>query len=178
MPTATESDRIRGVYVVPLRAFSDDRGYFFESFRRAWIPGVRDMVQGNVSFSKAGVLRGMHYHLKQADFWLVPSGQVRAALTDLRVSSPTRGVTQMFDMGENNPLGLYIPRGVAHGFCALADSFMTYLVDEYYDNSDERGVRWDDPALSIDWRVEAPIVSERDRQNPALADVPEAVLPR
>jgi dTDP-4-dehydrorhamnose 3,5-epimerase len=178
MPTATESERIRGVYVVPLRAFSDDRGYFFESFRRSWIPGVRDMVQGNVSFSKAGVLRGMHYHLKQADFWLVPSGTVRAALTDLRISSPTRGATEMFEMGDRNPLGLYIPKGVAHGFCALADSYMTYFVDEYYDNSDERGVRWDDPALHIDWGVTEPIVSERDRQNPALADVPPDALPR
>ena len=76
---ARPSERIGGVYIVPLRAFSDDRGYFFESFRKAWIPGVREMVQGNVSFSKASVLRGMHYHLKQADFWLVPSGRVRAA---------------------------------------------------------------------------------------------------
>src|SRR5215831_6293415 len=70
---ARESDRIRGVYIVPLRAFADDRGYFFESFRKTWVPGVAEMIQGNVSFSKAGVLRGLHYHLKQADFWLVPS---------------------------------------------------------------------------------------------------------
>ena len=84
------------------------------------------------------------------------------ALTDLRISSPTRGATEMFEMGDRNPLGLYIPKGVAHGFCALANSFMTYLVDEYYDNSDELGVRFDDPALGIDWGVgtgPAPIVS-------------------
>lgn len=174
---ARQSDRIQGVYVVPLKAFADDRGYFFESFRRGWIPGVRDMVQGNVSFSKAGVLRGMHYHLKQADFWLVPSGRVRAALADLRVSSPTRGASEMLDMGEGNPVGLYIPKGVAHGFHALADSFMTYLVDEYYDNSDERGVRWDDPALGLRWGAERPIVSARDQKNPSLADIPAADLP-
>jgi dTDP-4-dehydrorhamnose 3,5-epimerase len=174
---ARESERIRGVYVVPLRAFADDRGYFFESFRRGWIPGIRDMLQGNVSFSRKGVLRGMHYHLKQADFWLVPSGRVRAALCDLRTSSPTRGASEMLEMGDGNPIGLYIPKGVAHGFHALADSFMTYLVDEYYDNSDERGVRWDDPALGLSWGAERPIVSTRDQQNPALADVPAGELP-
>jgi dTDP-4-dehydrorhamnose 3,5-epimerase len=175
---ARASDRIGGVYIVPLRSFSDSRGYFFESFRQSWIPGVRQMVQGNVSFSKAGVLRGMHYHLKQADFWLVPSGRVRAALFDLRLSSPTRGQNEMIDLGQDHPFGLYIPKGVAHGFCTLVDSFMTYLVDEYYDNSDERGVRWDDPALGLDWQVASAIVSERDQENPLLSAIPEAALPR
>jgi dTDP-4-dehydrorhamnose 3,5-epimerase len=174
---ARASERIAGVYIVPLRAFSDSRGYFFESFRRSWIPGVPDMVQGNVSFSKPKVLRGMHYHLKQADFWLVPSGRVRAALYDLRTSSPTRGQTEVLDLGTEFPFGLYIPKGVAHGFCALVDSFMTYLVDEYYDNSDERGVRWDDPALGLAWGIDEPIVSDRDRENPLLADIPTDLLP-
>ena len=172
-----ESDRIKGVYIVPLKAFQDSRGYFFESYRRQWVPGVRDMVQGNVSFSKATVLRGLHYHLKQADFWIVPSGRVRAALYDLRVSSPTRGGSEVIELGPESPFGVYIPKGVAHGFCAMVDSFMTYLVDELYDNSDERGVRWDDPALGISWGVETPIVSDRDRENPLLADIPAALLP-
>jgi dTDP-4-dehydrorhamnose 3,5-epimerase len=172
-----ESSLIAGVHVVQLRSFSDARGYFFESFRRSWVPGVRDMVQGNVSFSKAGVLRGMHYHLKQADFWLVPSGLVRAALYDLRLSSPTRGGTQTIELGHDHPFGLYIPRGVAHGFYTLADSLMTYLVDEYYDSTDERGVRWDDPALKIDWGTKDAIISDRDRQNPALSEIPAHALP-
>jgi dTDP-4-dehydrorhamnose 3,5-epimerase len=171
------SERIPGVYVVPVRAFADDRGYFFESFRRSWIPGVRDMVQGNVSFSKQGVLRGLHYHLKQADFWIVPQGRVRAALCDLRRSSPARGATEVLEMGEGNPVGLYIPKGVAHGFHAITDAFMTYLVDEYYDNSDEKGVRWNDPVLGIAWGAERPIVSARDQQNRPLREIPEAELP-
>jgi dTDP-4-dehydrorhamnose 3,5-epimerase len=174
---ARESDVIPGVFIVPLRAFSDGRGYFFESFRRSWIPGVRDMVQGNVSFSKAGVVRGMHYHLRQADFWLVPSGHVRAALFDLRRSSPSRFRSQVLELGDDHPLGVYIPKGIAHGFAALSDSFMTYLVDEYYDNSDEHGVRWDDPAFGLDWGVKDPIVSERDRQSPLAREIPEADLP-
>ena len=175
---ARESDRIKGVYIVPLKSFADDRGYFFESFRKSWLPGIdAEMIQGNVSFSKQGVLRGMHYHLKQADFWLVPQGHVRAALYDMRPASPTRGASQVHELGEKHPFGLYIPRGVAHGFYALAPSMMTYLVDQYYDNSDERGIRWDDPALGIDWGARDPIVSARDQQNPSLAEIPANELP-
>jgi dTDP-4-dehydrorhamnose 3,5-epimerase len=178
---AQRSERIAGVFVVPFRSFGDPRGYFFETFRRSWIPGVREMIQGNCSFSKAGVLRGLHYHLKQADFWSVPSGLVRAALYDLRVESPTRGASQVLEVGDASPCGLYIPKGVAHGFYALKDSFMTYLVDEYYDNSDELGVRFDDPALGIDWGLASgppPIVSERDQQNPLLSAIPDDGRPR
>jgi dTDP-4-dehydrorhamnose 3,5-epimerase len=177
---AQPSSRIAGVYKVPFRAFTDGRGYFYETFRRSWIPGTREMVQGNCSFSKAGVLRGLHYHFKQADFWGVPNGRVRAALYDLRVSSPTRGAAEVLELGQHGEgrCGLYIPAGIAHGFYTLEDSFMTYLVDEYYDNSDELGVRWDDPALGIDWGVRAPIVSERDTKNPSLAEIPERLLPR
>jgi dTDP-4-dehydrorhamnose 3,5-epimerase len=174
-----ESERIQGVCVVPLRAFADNRGYFFESFRRSWLPpGTPDMVQGNVSFSRAGVLRGMHYHLRQADFWLVPSGHVRAALYDLRASSPTRGVSQVLELGDAHPFGLYIPAGVAHGHYAVSASLMTYLVDQYYDASDEKGIRWDDPALGIDWGARDPTLSARDERNPFLAEIPAALLPR
>jgi dTDP-4-dehydrorhamnose 3,5-epimerase len=181
MPAAVEeSARIRGVYVVRFQKFGDSRGYFYESFRRSWIPGVRDMIQGNTSYSRAGVLRGMHYHLKQADFWSVPVGRVRAALYDFRPESPTRGAAQTVEMGgEEHPVGLYIPKGVAHGFCALADSFMTYLVDEYYDNTDELGIRWDDPAMGIDWKLAGPaVLSERDARNPLIKDIPADLRPR
>jgi dTDP-4-dehydrorhamnose 3,5-epimerase len=175
---ARESKLIAGVHVVPLRSFADDRGYFFESFRKSWVPGAREMVQGNVSFSKKGVLRGLHYHLKQADFWVVPQGLARAGLYDMRASSPTRGKSETIELGQGNEFGLYIPPGVAHGFCAHTDIMMTYLVDEYYDNSDERGIRWNDPALGIDWGMTEVIVSGRDRQNPPLAEIPAEVLPK
>jgi dTDP-4-dehydrorhamnose 3,5-epimerase len=170
--------RIDGVMTVPFRSFGDERGYFFESYRRSWIPGVREMVQGNCSFSKKGVLRGLHYHRKQADLWAVPSGLVRAALYDFRAGSPTFGVAQTLDMGQKNPIGLYIPKGVAHGFYALEDSFMTYLVDEYYDNSDELGILWSDPALGIAWGADQPTLSKRDLENPALDAIPSDLRPR
>jgi dTDP-4-dehydrorhamnose 3,5-epimerase len=180
MPVEVEqSPRIGGVYVVRFQKFGDSRGYFNETFRKSWVPGVREMVQGNCSFSAKGVLRGLHYHLKQADFWSVPVGRVRAALYDCRPGSPTEGASQVLEMGQQTPIGLYIPRGVAHGFCALEESYMSYLVDEYYDGADELGIRWDDPALGLDWGLsEAPVLSQRDASNPALADIPAHLRPR
>lgn len=170
---AQPSELIRGVYTIPLKVFGDTRGFFFETFRRTWIPEAREMVQGNCSFSSAGVLRGLHYHLKQADLWNVPVGQVRAVLYDFRQSSPTRGASQIVEMGEANRVALYIPKGVAHGFLALRESFMTYLVDEFYDNSDELGILWNDPALKVDWGATGePSLSDRDQQNLRIADIP------
>lgn len=175
---ATPSELIRGVYTVPLGRLADDRGYFCETFRRGVVPEAGQVVQQNVSLSRAGVLRGMHYHLEQADFVVVPSGRVRAALFDLRAGSPTRGGRQVLEMGEGRPVALYVPKGVAHGFYALADALVIYLVDQPYDGGDEFGVRWDDPALGIDWGVRAPLLSARDRGNPLLAAIPAGELPR
>jgi len=124
------------------------------------------------------VLRGLHYHLKQADFWAVPSGLVRAALYDFREWSPTYGATKTVEMGTRSPVGLYIPKGVAHGFYALEDSFMTYLVDEYYDNSDELGILWSDPSVALEWGAENPILSKRDLDNPLIAKIPPDRRPR
>jgi dTDP-4-dehydrorhamnose 3,5-epimerase len=170
---AQASSLIKGVYTVPLKVFGDTRGYFFETFRRSWIPEAREMIQGNCSFSSAGVLRGLHYHLKQADLWNVPVGLVRAVLYDFRAASPTRGAAEIIEMGESNRVALYIPKGVAHGFLAVRDSYMTYLVDEFYDNSDELGILWSDPALKVDWSLSgAPSLSDRDQQNPRIADIP------
>ena len=93
---------------------------------------------------------------------------VRAVLYDFRTGSPTRGASQIVEMGEDNRVALYIPKGVAHGFLALRDSFMTYLVDELYDNSDELGILWNDPALGVDWGAGAsPSLSDARREEPA-----------
>ncbi len=175
---ARPSSVIRGVYTIALKTFGDPRGFFFETFRRSWIPEAREMVQGNCSFSSAGVLRGLHYHLKQADLWNVPVGHVRAVLYDFRQSSPTRGAAEIVEMGEGNRVALYIPRGVAHGFLAVRDSYMTYLVDEFYDNSDELGILWNDPALGVDWSAtSSPSLSDRDRGNPRIANIARDHLP-
>jgi dTDP-4-dehydrorhamnose 3,5-epimerase len=106
------------VYTVPIRAFEDERGRFMETFRREWFSQVKwDKVQNNRSDSKAGVLRGLHYHLHQVDYWYVAWGVIRAAMVDLRRSSPTYRAAATIEMGETNNIGLFIPVGV-HGFVA------------------------------------------------------------
>ena len=172
MTNVRESDAIAGVYVVEPSVHGDARGAFVETYRREWVPGAREMIQSNRSTKQAGALVGLHYHLHQADFWYVPSGTIRVVLHDLRAGGPTDGATSCFDISGDDHHGVYIPPGVAHGFAALTDAILTYLVDGYYNPADELGVAWDDTAIGADWGVEAPVLSGRDRSNPRRADVP------
>jgi dTDP-4-dehydrorhamnose 3,5-epimerase len=161
---------ITGVMQVALRPIADERGSFLEAFRREWIPGSREMLQANLSRSTARVLRGVHFHRRQADYWVLVEGRAHVGLHDLRVGSPTQGVGLRVAMSADEPSGLYIPPGVAHGFYAETDIALQYLVDEYFDGSDEHGIAWDDPNLGIDWPSAKPILSTRDRANPALSE--------
>ncbi|HVL89060.1 MAG TPA: dTDP-4-dehydrorhamnose 3,5-epimerase [Actinomycetota bacterium] len=170
-----ELKQISGVYLVRLKEFGDERGRFIETWRRAWVPGAREMVQTNRSDSRAGTLRGMHYHLFQADYWNLVSGRAIAGLYDFRASSPTSGQSATIELADD--VGVYIPPGVAHGFYAVTDATMTYFVDQVYDGSDELGFRWDDPALQIDWPDGERILSERDQIAPLLADVEDENRP-
>ena len=176
MAEVVESDLIRGVYVVEPVIHGDDRGYFIETYRREWFPQGREMIQGNRGNRQHGAVVGLHYHLHQADYWYVPMGSARVVLHDLRVGSPTDGATQAIDLGArpdgtHDHRGVFIPPGVAHGFSALSDMVITYLVDGYYNPADELGVAWDDPAIAGDWGVDEPILSDRDRKNPSRVDL-------
>jgi dTDP-4-dehydrorhamnose 3,5-epimerase len=179
MADIIESKEIAGVKFARLKVWADDRGRFLETFRTEWFPERSwDVVQTNCSYNQAGVLRGLHYHRRQVDYWFVSRGTIRAALVDLRRSSPTRGASQTLEIGDEEPMGIFIPVGVAHGFVSLTDATLTYLVDNYYDGSDEHGVAWNDPALGVDWGVDAPVLSPRDLRNPPLSDIPFDQLPR
>ena len=171
---------IEGVYIAPIKAFADERGAFMETFRKEWFPNVNwDRIQSNCSVSKAGVLRGLHYHHHQIDYWYVTQGTVRVAMADLRPSSPTYMATHVLELGEANNVGLFIPVGVAHGFYTLTDTTLTYLVNNYYEGgSDEHGVAWNDPDIGIGWGVTDPLISPRDAENPLLRDIPRDMLPR
>jgi dTDP-4-dehydrorhamnose 3,5-epimerase len=172
-------DAINGVLIADIRAFPDSRGAFMESFRREWFPDTSfERMQGNCSISRAGVLRGLHFHRRQADYWFVASGAIRVGLADLRASSPTFKRSASIELSADNHLGLLIPAGVAHGLLAITDVILTYLVNNYYDVNDELGVAWNDPDLNVPW-VEVPqIISERDASNPRFSDLPAELLPQ
>ena len=177
MPTVEESKEIAGVYVVDPDVHGDDRGRFVETYRRSWFPEGREMVQGNRADRQAGTVVGLHYHLHQADYWYVPRGRALVVLHDLRQGSPTDGNTLTLELDGDHDRGVFIPPGVAHGFAALTDMTITYLVDGYYNPEDELGVAWDDPAIGADWQVADPIVSKRDQANPRRADIPAGRQP-
>ncbi|HLM29143.1 MAG TPA: dTDP-4-dehydrorhamnose 3,5-epimerase [Acidimicrobiales bacterium] len=180
MATILPSDVIEGAVVVEPDIHGDARGIFIETYRRQWFPGGREMIQANRGDRRAGAVVGLHYHLHQADFWYVPFGQCRVVLHDLRLGSATDGKTLTIDLGsppgtlgvDHDHRGLYIPPGVAHGFAALTDMTITYLVDGYYNPADELGVAWDDPEIGADWGATDPVLSDRDRANPRRADLP------
>jgi dTDP-4-dehydrorhamnose 3,5-epimerase len=159
MPTSA----IPGVEVSQRRTFPDDRGNFLELMRSSEYPV--DFVQVNHSFSRAGVVRGLHYHRKQHDLWYVVRGRARIGLADLRGSAP---LVETFELDQHAATTLLIPPGVAHGYLALDDLDLIYLVTRTYDPDDEHGIAWNDPTLAIDWQVDDAVVSRRDAENPPL----------
>ena len=175
-----DSENIAGVKIVHLKSFSDARGRFMETFRKEWFPTRSwNIFQCNRSDSKRGVLRGLHYHHHQIDYWYVPNGRLRAGLVDIRPDSDTFLKTEMIEMGDRNEVGLFIPIGVAHGFVALSDVTLTYIVDNYFNGGvDENGVAWNDPQFQLDWGIDDPIISDRDLQNKLLKDIPSSELPK
>ena len=150
-----------------------------ETFRKAWFPEREwSDVQINLSTSASGVLRGLHYHLRQVDYWFPVSGRIRVGLFDLRRGSPTEGARELFELDAETPSGVFIPVGVAHGYYTLTDSTLAYLVDAYFDGTDELGVAWDDPDVAMPWDVRDPMLSGRDRGNRRLSAIAPADLPK
>jgi dTDP-4-dehydrorhamnose 3,5-epimerase len=182
MANVVESDVVAGVYIVEPEIFGDERGCFIETYRREWFPKGREMIQSNRADRQVGCVVGLHYHLHQADYWYVPFGRARVVLHDLRDGAPTDGATLTLDLGgdggaTHDHRGVLIPPGVAHGFASLTDMTITYLVDGYYNQADELGVAWDDPAIDADWGVSDPVLSKRDQTNPRRAEIEPALRP-
>lgn len=177
MAKVSESSRIIGVWEVAPDVHGDERGRFIETYRRSWFPLGREMVQSNRADRAAGAVVGLHYHLHQADYWQVTRGQARVVLHDLRRGSPTEEATQHLDLDDQTCHGVFIPPGVAHGFAALSDVTLSYLVDSYYNPEDELGVAWDDPDVGADWGVLNPVLSARDQTNPRRRDLDPSRYP-
>ena len=175
-----KSEIINGVVIAKPQTFQDDRGFFVETWRQEWVPESKPMIQSNRADRAKGTLVGLHYHLNQSDYWYVSHGLAQVVLHDLRQNSPTQGATQSLHLGavsEKEQKGVYIPPGVAHGFAAITDITITYLVDNYYDPNDELGVAWNDEQIGIVWEIENPILSERDQSNPRLTNIQDDLQP-
>jgi dTDP-4-dehydrorhamnose 3,5-epimerase len=160
---------ISGLLVIQPDIFNDDRGYFFESFSQKKYKelGVSDeFVQDNISKSKIGTVRGLHYQVgdyTQGKLCQVIEGEVLDVAVDIRFNSPTFG--KHFSLILNSELKnqLWIPVGFAHGFSVLSDeAVFSYKCTNYYSKVDERAILFNDPDLNIDWKIEKPIVSEKD----------------
>ena len=149
---------IDGVRLLPLRRVEDERGWFVELRRESWLP--KPSLQTNLSFSRRGVIRGLHYHERgQDDLFACLGGTARVVVLDRE-----SGETFTVDIGDENPLAVYIPGHHAHGFEALTDLIFCYHVTAEYNpaDPDEQGLCWADPRVKHLWSTESPILSERD----------------
>ncbi len=157
--------------------YQDSRGWFYESFKETTFKaaGINySFVQENQSFSKRGVIRGLHFQREphaQAKLACVLMGKVLDVVVDLRPASPTFGkvYTCVLDGVRRNML--MVPDGFAHGFSALEDSLFFYKCSNFYHKESESGIIWNDPQLAIDWQVKNPIVSEKDQLLPTLDEL-------
>ena len=173
------STPIAGVYIVEPRVFEDARGYFFESYNKAKFEAAGlhyDFIQDNQSKSSYGTVRGLHFQKgehAQAKLVRVLEGSVLDVAVDLRKGSPTYGKHVAVELSAENNRQLLIPRGFAHGFSVLSETAVfAYKCDNLYCQEAEGGIRFDDPALGIDWRVEKgkELLSDKDKDLPFFTE--------
>jgi dTDP-4-dehydrorhamnose 3,5-epimerase len=182
-------ETIHGVRFGRVERHADERGSFRELWREGGVgpidpihagapPGSAPrFVQANLSVSLPGVLRGLHLHRRQLDRWVIARGRAFIALVDVKpmLDGAARPTVETRELGEDE--WVEIPVGVAHGFLALEPVDLVYLVTNEYDGTDEAGFAWDDPLAAVPWPLaaatpdERPILSDRDRTNPSLADL-------
>mgnify|MGYP006268324063 CR=1 FL=1 len=162
-----------GLLLIRPDVYGDDRGHFMESYHRERLRDYgldEDFVQDNESLSRQGTVRGLHFQAPphaQGKLIRVPQGRVWDVALDVRAGSPTYGQWHGVELSGSNFLQLYVPPGMAHGFAVLEPrTLFQYKCSAYYYQAAEGGVRWDDPDLAIEWPIENPIISEKDRQQP------------
>ena len=173
----TESG-IKGVFIIEPDVYEDDRGFFMETFhneRYRKLLGINlDFVQDNISRSSKNVLRGMHFqkNYPQGKIVRASRGEILDVVVDLRKDSPTYGTWESFRLSEENKLQVWIPPGFAHGFLVMSDSAdFEYKCTEYYHPEDELCLMWNDPEVAIDWTINDPILSEKDKKGLSLKDL-------
>lgn len=174
-----EETSIKGAWILTPKVFNDNRGYFFEAWKKSDFEahvGKVDFIQDNESKSSYGVLRGLHYQkgeYSQAKLVRVIKGKVLDVAVDLRKSSPTFGKHVMVELSEDNKRQLFIPRGFAHGFLVLSpEAIFTYKVDNIYALAHEASIRWNDPQIGINWPIDQKdvVTSPKDLEGKKFKD--------
>ena len=177
MPFEFHKTSLEGVVLVKPRVFSDDRGFFIETYKKsdfvtACLPG--EFAQDNHSKSSKGVLRGLHYQrgaAAQGKLVRCTAGAILDVAVDMRRGSPAYGKWMKAELSAANAHMLYVPPGFAHGFLVLSDTAeINYKCTSEYSPKDDAGVRWDDPELAIDWGIKEPVLSAKDKALPLLKD--------
>ena len=172
-----QETKIPGMVLIDLDAYKDSRGSFLECYQkeRYKVHGIDvEFVQDNHSHSTKNVLRGMHFQINhpQGHLVYVVRGDIFDVGVDLRRDSPTFGQWLGFSLSESHPQQLFLPAGVAHGFCTLSDKAdILYKCTDYFDSNDEGGLLWCDSDLKIDWPIDHPIIHNRDSGFPALKKI-------
>ena len=173
---------LKGVFLIKPKIFEDSRGYFFESYRENMLQeaGVDlNFVQDNMSKSSKNTIRGLHYQIENPQDKLVTClvGEVLDVAVDIRKNSPTFGKCTSFVLSQSNHYSLLVPKGFAHGFSVLSDeAIISYKCSDYYNKAGERGIRWDDSEIGVDWKVSNPILSDKDKELPLFSAIQEKDL--
>lgn len=173
--------KLDGVALLEPEVHGDSRGFFVETYRSDVWPGLGidvEFVQHNHSRSSRGTLRGLHFQTEPGQAKLVrcPQGKVFDVAVDLRRGSPTYGQWEGYELDDEAHRQLFIPAGFGHGFAVLSDvADVTYLLSSVYDPKTESGIAWDDPDVGVEWPVDDPLLSERDKQAPRLSEVADSL---
>ena len=177
-----EETNLPGVLILEPKVFLDDRGYFLETWnstRYEQVGITGPFVQDNISFSKKGILRGLHFQYPQSQGKLIQvlSGEVLDVIVDIRVDSPTYGQWIGEVLSESNHRQMYVPPGFAHGYCVTSEAALfSYKCTDFYNPATEHGIIWNDPDIGIEWPIEQPVLSPKDAVYPRLKDLrPENV---
>ncbi len=179
----TVETALPGVVIIEPQVFGDERGFFMETFHHARYADFNihaTMVQDNLSLSQKGVLRGLHFQYPKSQGKLISvlKGEVFDVAVDIRVGSPSFGKWVGVTLSGENKRQVYIPPGFAHGFLVTSDeALFAYKCTEYYCPETENTILWNDPDIGIDWPIENPILSEKDRSPPGLKDIDKSRLP-
>ncbi len=179
-----EETNLPGVLILEPKVFLDDRGYFLETwnstrYEQVGIPGP--FVQDNISFSKKGILRGLHFQYPQSQGKLIQvlSGEVLDVIVDIRSGSPTYSQWVGEILSESNHRQIYVPPGFAHGYCVTSETaIFSYKCTDFYNPATEHGIIWNDPDIGIEWPIAQPVLSPKDAVYPRLKDLRPENLPQ